>query len=72
VAKPPFLKTANYPIDKVSVSAISLPISGHPKCLDLIFKYLYCLMISSIGNLRLLKHASVEEVEVANRGYFNG
>jgi hypothetical protein len=43
-----------------SISAIDVLFSDHPKCLHLIFIYLSGLMIS-IGNLRLLKYASVEE-----------
>jgi hypothetical protein len=44
----------------VAISAIDVLFSDHPKCLDLIFIYLSGLMIS-IGNLRLLKHASIED-----------
>ena len=43
----------------VSISAIDVFFLGYPKSLDLIFIYLSGLMIS-IGNLRILKRASVE------------
>jgi hypothetical protein len=56
----PFLQTANYGIAMVSISAIDVFFSGYPKSLDLIFIYLSGLMIS-IGNLRILKRASVED-----------
>ncbi len=49
--------------DKGSVPAIDVLFSDHPECLDLIFIYLSGLMIA-IGNLRLLKQASVEDKEV--------
>jgi hypothetical protein len=44
----------------VTISAIDVLFSDHPKCLDLIFIYLSDLMFS-IGNLRLLKHASIAD-----------
>jgi hypothetical protein len=47
----------------VTVSAIDLLFSDHQKSLDLIFIYLPGLVIS-IGNLRILKHASVEDRSV--------
>ena len=40
--------------------AMHVLFSDHPKCLDLISVYLSGLMIS-IGNLRLMNHASVAE-----------
>jgi len=48
----------------VIISAIHVLFSDHPKCLDLIFMYLSGLMIY-IGNLRLVKHASVAGETVA-------
>ncbi len=45
---------------RVGISAIDVLFSDHPKCLDLIFIYSPGLMIS-IGNLRLLKHASIAD-----------
>jgi hypothetical protein len=44
----------------VVISAIDVLFSDHPKYLDLIFIYLSGLMIS-VGNLRFLKHAWVED-----------
>jgi len=44
-------------LGEVSLFTIDPLFSDHPKSLDLIFIYLSGLMIS-IGNLRLLKHAS--------------
>jgi len=44
----------------VAISAIDVFFSGYPKSLDLIFIYLSGLMIS-IGYLRILKHASVDD-----------
>jgi hypothetical protein len=43
-----------------SIAAMDLLFSDHPKRFDLISIYLSGLMIS-IGNHRLLKHASVED-----------
>jgi hypothetical protein len=43
-----------------SISAIDVLFLHHPKCLDLLFIYLSGLM-TSIVNLQLLKHASVED-----------
>jgi hypothetical protein len=68
----PFYPDLDYPMDSyriskprwvtpmVTISAIDVLFSDHPKCLDLIFIYLSGLMIS-IGNLRLMNHASVED-----------
>ena len=44
----------------VAISAIEVLFLVYPKCLNLIFIYSSGLMIS-IGNLRHLKHASVED-----------
>ena len=44
----------------VAISAIDVPFYHYPKCLDLIFIYPSGLMIST-GNLRFLKHASIED-----------
>ncbi len=43
---------------EVSLLAIDVLFSDYQECLDLVFIYLSGLMIS-IGDLRLLKHASV-------------
>jgi hypothetical protein len=48
----------------VSISAIDVLFPDHPKCLDLMFIYVSGLMIS-IGNLELLKLASIAEVKFA-------
>ncbi len=44
----------------VAISAIDVLFSDYPKRLDLIFIYLLGPMIST-GNLRFLKHASIED-----------
>ena len=58
-----FFQPWNCSITEVTVSAINLQFFNHLKCLDLIFIYLSGLMIF-IGNMRLLKYASVVDKQV--------